>query len=138
MSREGFILKNIMKNLLLLSISILFSLNIFANEVIHKTTPAQTQDCIETGNVRVELTEYKSHGYCVVSAANYNDVPVNVSYTVKAYDTNGKEYTVATGTIFVSGKDDKGQPGVKYSTEIYMKEGLHSYHLSNAKKEVCN
>ncbi len=127
-----------MKNLLLLSISILFSLNIFANEVTHKTTPAQTQDCIETGNVRVELEEFKNNGYCIVYATNYNNVPVNVSYTVKAYDTNGKEYTVATGTILVSGKNEKGQPGTNSSEEIYMKEGLHSYHLSNAKKEVCN
>lgn len=127
-----------MKNLLLLSISMLFSLNIFANEVTHKTTPAQTQDCIETGNVRVELEEYTNLGYCRVHATNYNDVPVNVSYTVKAYDTNGNEYTVATGTLFVKGKTEKGETHTKSSEYIYMKEGLHSYHLSNAKKEVCN
>ena len=126
-----------MKNILLLSISIIFSLNIFANEATHKTTPAQTQDCIETGNVSVELIENTRYNFCTVYATNHNDVPVNVSYTVKAYDANGKEYTVATGTIFVSGKSE-GRPGVNSSKRINMKEGLHSYHLSNAKKEVCN
>ena len=124
-------LKNLkkMKKLFIVLLAIFMTSNtvVFANnsniEIISQDGPT----CVDTGNVSVSI-DYRRN---VVSAYNYNDYRVTVSYEVWGYN-NGKLQQIGGGTMSL-GTTDVGRSGSQSFSS-----GYTGCFLKNVRVQKCS
>lgn len=127
-----------MKKLVLVLVFALFSITaINAEETNPKQASHPQPQCVIVENVSFTLnSKNANNGICSVEACNYNDFRVNVYYTVKAYDSNGNERTVYSGSMVVNNKSDNR--GSCITDSFYVDSNLTSFHLVDIRATQCN
>lgn len=128
-----------MKKWVLVLVFALFSITaINAEETNPKQASHPQPQCVIVENVSFTLNSKNAanSGWCEVTACNYNDFRVNVYYTVKAYDSNGNERTVYSGSMVVNNKSDNSD-GWK-TDRFYVDSNLTSFHLVDIRATRCD
>ncbi len=127
-----------MKKLVLVLVFALFSITaINAEETNPKQASHHQPQCVIVENVSFSLdSRYTNNGKCSVTACNHNNFRVNVYYTVKAYDSNGNERTVYSGSMVVNNpsNNDSGCETDHFSVD----SNLTSFHLVDIRATKCN
>ena len=124
-----------MKKLVLVLVFALFSITAINAEETN-TTPPQYPQCTTVENVSFTLdSQNSSNGICRVDVRNYNNFKVSVYYTVKAYDSNGNERTVYSGSMVLKSYEDKN--GCSGSDRFHVDSSLTSFHLVDCRATAC-
>lgn len=126
-----------MKKFVLVLVFALFSITAINAEETN-TTPPQYPQCTTVENVSFTLdSQHSSNGICTVSVKNYNNFKVSVYYTVKAYDSNGNERTVYSGSMVLKSYEDTKNHGYMGSDRFHVDSSLTSFHLVDCRATAC-
>ena len=119
--------------LFIMSISLISVYSVRATST-QVTAMTQSEDCETVGNVECRII-YNNPASLWVSATNYNNYPVTISYTIKA--TNGTSYwTVDSGVLRISAYSGQGSAPFKTGPSIYWDKKL-SYSLVVEQPQYC-